>query len=179
MDLYADDTKVIPNTTNLLKNFLYTDPIATPGGVNELPDSLVPNAQVLGTTYDTDGSLSDSTYAAAGGSLDQKITKDSGGKVHAEVFNHESDFYKDGYTDVVSAFQLSDPHNGNAPLPFVLIRERSGGDSGTGGVHMIGLDGTGYLTKPSSGGFSKPLRSAPRTQERENDILKMRALQSA
>jgi hypothetical protein len=183
MALYADgdNTKTLPNTTDLLKNFLYTDPTATADGENELPTSLTANAQVLGTTYDVNGDRVSTTFAATGGSLGQKITKDSNG-VHAEIFNHESDFYKDGYTDVVSAFQLSDPNNANAPLPFVLIRERSGGESGTGGVHMIGLDGSGYLTMASDTSTShlpKVLQSAPRTQERENDILKMRALQSS
>jgi hypothetical protein len=183
MPLYTDgtSTKALPDTTDLLKNFLYTDPEATPDGKNELPESLVDNAQVLGTTYDTDG-ISDVEYAANGGTLDQKITEDSTGAVHAEIFNHNSDFYKDGYTDIVSAFQLSDPNDSDAPLPMVLIRERSGGDSGTGGVHMIGLDGAGYLTMPSdaaTSGLTKDLQSEPRTQARENDILKMRALESS
>jgi hypothetical protein len=180
MPLYTNGTatKALPNTTDLLKNFLYTDPTATPSGDNGLPVSLTANAQVLGTTYDSTGAKSTITYSATGGSLDQKITEDATGGVHAEIFNHNSDFYQKGYTDIVSAFQLSDPNNSNAPLPMVLIRERSGGDSATGGVHMIGLDGSGYLTMTTSA-LPKTLQSAPRTQARENDILKMRALQSS
>jgi hypothetical protein len=183
MPLYIDDndTKVLPDTTDLLKNFLYTDPDATEDGENELPSSFEGTAQVLGTVYDETGARVDTDFRAEGGSLDQKITSDSDG-LHAEIFNHQSDFYKKGYTDIVSAFQLSDPTNNNAPLPFVLIRERSGGDAGTGGVHMIGLDGSGYLTMDkdhTTSGLTKDLQTEPQSQARENDILKMRALQSS
>jgi hypothetical protein len=34
-----------------------------------------------------------------------------------------------------------------------MIRERSGGDDGTGGVHMIGVDGTGYLSQDKNTGY--------------------------
>jgi hypothetical protein len=181
MPLYVDenDTNILPDSSDLLKNFLYTDPTAVTDGENELPASFYQNAQVLGTVYDNTGAKVPTSFSAAGGTLDQKITSDSDG-IHAEIFNHQSNFYKKGYTDIVSAFQLSDPTNQDAPLPFVLIRERSGGDSGTGGVHMIGLDGSGYLTmENATSGLPRDLQSLPRTQARENDILKMRALQSS
>jgi hypothetical protein len=84
------------------------------------------------------------------------INQDTTG-VHAEVFNHASQYYQQGYTDLISAFQLS---NSTKPLPFVMIRERSGGEDGTGGIHMIGIDGTGYLGN-TTGYNGNALNSSP------------------
>jgi hypothetical protein len=61
-------------------------------------------------------------------------------------------------------------------LPYVFIRERSGG---AGGVHLIGLDGSTYLSAAQSGTSFGTLNSAPNTQERENDILKFRSFQDS
>ncbi|GMO13641.1 MAG: hypothetical protein Ta2E_03280 [Mycoplasmoidaceae bacterium] len=174
-----NQANILPSENNILKNFLFTDTIApTASNANPLPTEFKPVAQVLGKTYDQSGVVTGQTYAAAGGQLDQKITVGTDNKVHAELFNHSSDYYKEGYTDIVSAFQLSEKSS-TTPLPYVLIRERSGGDDATGGVHMIGLDGTGYLSKASSTGFNTTaLNSDPWSQLRENDILKYRALTS-
>jgi hypothetical protein len=65
-----------------------------------------------------------------------------------------------------------------------MIRERSGGTDATGGVHVIGLDGSGYLTASNSTSYplnattNASILSTTKSQERENEILKYRMLSS-
>jgi hypothetical protein len=79
---------------------------------------------------------------------------------HAEVFNNNIDLYTDGYVATLNAYQPS------ASVPCMLIRERSGGDKGTGGVHFIAIDGYSHIASADT----RTIR------EKTNDVLKVRCL---
>jgi hypothetical protein len=74
---------------------------------------------------------------------------------------------------MIGAFQLY--QGSNYQLPFILIREEPG-------IHLIGLDAVGYLNVPtatlSTNSDEQAKIGEPYSQIRENNVLKMRSLQS-
>jgi hypothetical protein len=76
---------------------------------------------------------------------------DTGDFANSEIFNHDSDWYKDGAQYFASAVRLTNTNtNTLVPSPYLMIRTAKG-------VTLEGIDGMDYLKQAA---VSQPTTSA-------------------
>jgi hypothetical protein len=192
----------IINSSNLLENFIFPTTIESSSSSSyTVKDSSThfqntPKFNFLGDAYECEDSgrikiednqlkkIVDSSSSEPDNNssvfLDQQVSvfnyNTSNTNVpHAEVFNHASKYYKEGYVALQNAYQIGDK-------PFMLIRERSGGDKGTGGVHFIAIDGYEYIAPivqekmSTRKGILRMDTPSRNIRDKMNDVLKVRCL---
>jgi hypothetical protein len=106
----------------------------------------------------------------------------SGGIDHINLFNKDSEWYKNGYRYFVPAFRIAAtttaPGGTSQPtnvFPYVMILN-------TAGVHILGLDGLGvgsYQAPLENGYLGRAMdihEGSQFSQDRMNNLLKFRSL---